>query len=96
MWSNDYRPYGRSEGPGSPADWANAFKQRFSNVEIHEIIGDEDPWTILGLKPGATQDEIKTAFRRKAIETHPDRNPQLNGNTEPFRRAKAAYDKLTT
>src|SRR6266704_254969 len=91
VWSDQYRPYGRNEGPsGNPLDWMHAFKARFSNVEIHEIIGDDDPWGILGLKPGASQADIKVAFRKKAIETHPDRNPGMDGSA--FRRAKAAFD----
>lgn len=94
VWSDNYRPYGRNTGPkGNPMEWASAFKARFSDVEIQEIIGEDDPWGILGLKPGATQDEIKSAFRKKAVETHPDRNPGLDGSA--FRRVKAAFDKLT-
>lgn len=90
-------PYGKYKGErGSPDQWRESFGSRFSGAEIHEIIGDDDPFGILGLKPGATQEEIKSAFRRKAIETHPDRNPQLKGDTAPFRRVKAAFDKLST
>jgi len=43
----------------------------------------------LGLNPGI--DEIKSAFRKKALETHPDR---VGGDTEAFKRVKAAYDLL--
>jgi DnaJ-class molecular chaperone len=92
VWSDQYRPYGTTNVQGDPWEWANAFKTRFSDVEIHTIIGEDDPWGILGLKPGATQDEIKTAFRKKAIETHPDRNPGMDGSA--FRRVKAAFDKI--
>src|SRR5439155_20131773 len=31
-----------------------------------------DPWRILGLAPGATQDEIRRAYRRLAKINHPD------------------------
>jgi DnaJ-class molecular chaperone len=92
-----YTPrYGTYKGEhGSPDQWQQAFGARFSNQEIHEILGEDDPWGILGLKPGASQSEIKSAFRKKAVETHPDRNPHLNGDTGPFRKVKAAFDKLS-
>lgn len=89
-------PYGTYKGErGNPDQWRGSFGARFSNQEIHEILGEDDPWSILGLKPGASQDEIKSAFRKKAIETHPDRNPHLKGDGAPFRRVKAAFDKLS-
>jgi hypothetical protein len=33
------------------------------------------PYTLLGVTPGAGADEIKAAFRRRAMESHPDRVP---------------------
>jgi DnaJ like chaperone protein len=32
----------------------------------------EDPWTVLGLKPGTPQEKVKAAFRKLAIRYHPD------------------------
>lgn len=90
-------PYGTYTGErGNTNQWRQSFGARFSNQEIHEIIGEDDPWGILGLKPSASQSEIKSAFYKKAKETHPDHNPQLKGDTGPFRKVKAAFDKLTT
>lgn len=90
-----FAPYGTYEGErGNPEQWKFAFGARFSEREIGEIIGNDDPWGILGVRPGATQEEISTAFRGKAMETHPDRNPGKDGSE--FRRVKAAYDKLRT
>lgn len=96
IFDKDYAPYGTydtSQGFGSMDEWAEAFKARFSEEEITVIIGDEDPWAILGLKPGATQTQIKNAFRKMALMTHPDRNPGKDGSE--FRKVKAAFDKLT-
>lgn len=96
VWASDYRPYGTYRGPrGNPAQWANAFKARFSDAEIKEIIGDDDPWSILGLKPGATQADIKAAFRKKAYEWHPDVNPGKPEAAAMFRKCRAAYERLT-
>lgn len=31
-----------------------------------------DPYTVLGLRPGATRAEIRRAYRQRAMESHPD------------------------
>jgi hypothetical protein len=46
-------------------------------------------WSILGLEPRATVEEIKRAFRKRALETHPDRG----GDAEAFRTVRRAYDQ---
>jgi len=47
-------------------------------------------WEVLGLAPGASLDEVKRAFRRRAQETHPDHG----GEAEAFRAVRRAYEKL--
>lgn len=92
IFSKEYR-YPQYEGErGNPDQWADAFRQRFSNAEIKEILKDESPWGILGLKPGATREEIKKAFWIKAKETHPDTHPELDRSV--FQRVNAAYQSL--
>jgi DnaJ-class molecular chaperone len=94
-FSKDYvNPYGLySEGPrGNPDQWRATFQRRFTSDEIKEILKDESPWGILGLTHGATRDQIKAAYRRRAMETHPDRNPGMDG--EEFKKVNAAYQKL--
>ena len=44
----------------------------------------------LGIERGATAEEIKSAYRRRATETHPDKG----GNREDFERVQQAYDVL--
>lgn len=34
-----------------------------------------DPFSILGLEPGAAESEIKKKYRRLSIQYHPDKNP---------------------
>jgi DnaJ-class molecular chaperone len=92
IFSKEYR-YPQYDGErGNPDQWAESFCQRFTNAEIKEILKDESPWSILGLQPGATREEIKKAFRQKAIETHPDRNPGLDRSV--FQKVNAAYQEL--
>jgi hypothetical protein len=47
------------------------------------------PFTVLGVAPGATAEQIKRAFRRLALATHPDRGGDVAG----FIRVKWAHDE---
>jgi len=49
-----------------------------------------DPHALLGVDASATLDELKAAFRTKALEHHPDRG----GAPEQFMAVKRAYDTL--
>ncbi|MBX2811986.1 MAG: DnaJ domain-containing protein [Myxococcales bacterium] len=53
-------------------------------------------WEVLGLGPDASQEEIKTAYRRLARENHPDRNPNDLDAAHRFRRAAEAYRALSS
>ncbi|MFT3924115.1 MAG: J domain-containing protein [Myxococcales bacterium] len=48
-------------------------------------------WSELGLEPGASQLEIKRAYRRRALETHPDRG----GDADSFAKVQRAYERLS-
>ncbi len=48
----------------------------------------------LGVAPHASIEEIKAAFRRKAMRWHPDRNKAMNAE-EVFKRIKSAYEVLS-
>jgi hypothetical protein len=89
-----HKPYGTYDGaPGSPEQWRHVFEQRFSAAQVTEYLGDRSPWEVLGIRAGATLEEIKTAYRRRARETHPDLNPGIDRAV--FQRVQAAYQKLT-
>ena len=94
IFDPEYAPYGRfTDGKyGTPEQWAQSFRERMSDHEIEEILGEDNPYFILGIKPGATQAEVKTAFFKMAMKTHPDKHPEKDGSE--FRRVRAAYEKL--
>lgn len=52
-----------------------------------------DYYSILGIRQGASYDEIRKAYRRKAMEYHPDRNHCENAQ-EMFIRVTEAYEYL--
>ncbi|MCS3928947.1 DnaJ-class molecular chaperone [Bradyrhizobium elkanii] len=54
-----------------------------------------DPYTTLGVKKEATQDEIQKAYRRLAKKLHPDLNPGNKTAEEKFKEISAAYDLLS-
>ncbi|HEY6703506.1 MAG TPA: DnaJ domain-containing protein, partial [Xanthobacteraceae bacterium] len=54
----------------------------------------EDPYAVLGVKPEATQDEIRKAYRQLAKKLHPDLNPGDKQAEEKFKQVSAAYDLL--
>jgi len=55
---------------------------------------NEDPYAVLGVKPDATQDEIRKAYRRLAKKLHPDLNPGDRPSEEKFKQVATAYNLL--
>jgi molecular chaperone DnaJ len=49
----------------------------------------------LGVKKGATADEIKKAYRKLAAKYHPDKNPGDAAAEEKFKEVQNAYDTLS-
>jgi len=55
---------------------------------------DKDYYAILGVSRAATEDEIRRAYRRQALEWHPDRRPGDAQAAERFREVSEAYAVL--
>ncbi len=53
-----------------------------------------DYYDILGLSKGASESEIKKAYRKLAIKYHPDKNPGDTSAETKFKKAAEAYDVL--
>jgi len=57
-------------------------------------LAQRDYYEVLGVAKTATADEIKKAYRKLAIQYHPDKNPGNKEAEEKFKEATEAYEVL--
>ncbi|MDH3942799.1 MAG: DnaJ domain-containing protein, partial [Anaerolineae bacterium] len=55
----------------------------------------KDYYKMLGVERKATQKDIKSAYRKLAMEYHPDRNPDDASAEEKFKEINEAYQVLS-
>jgi len=65
-------------------DFANSLKDAF------DVDGEDHAYKVLGLKQGATIQEVKKAHRKLALQNHPDKG----GDADKFREIQEAYETL--
>jgi len=53
-----------------------------------------NPYTILGVSPGASKKEVKNAYRNKVKQCHPDLHPDDSAKAAEFRKVQEAYESV--
>ena len=56
----------------------------------------KDLYTVLGVARGASEDEIRKAYRKLARKRHPDVNPGNQAAEDAFKEISSAYEILST
>merc|ERR1711915_364030 len=62
-------------------------------VSLYEIFMMLDHYKVLGVEQGASEEEIKKAYRRLALQLHPDKNKEEDAE-EKFKELAEAYAVL--
>lgn len=69
--------------------------KRIKTLQAQAQTSSMDPYVILGVKPDATQEEVKSAYAKRSFEVHPDRNPdKLKWAHEEMMKVNAAYEAI--
>jgi hypothetical protein len=83
---------GRGFGAGASAAGARGAGERQYAPSTVQGPTPEEAYRTLGLEPGADSDAVRSAYRRKVKEVHPDTD---SGNEEAFKEVNRAYETLT-
>ena len=60
---------------------------------IDHILGSDDIYTMLSVKRGIDEDELKKLYRKMSLKVHPDKNPNDPRAQNAFAELSNAYDK---
>jgi DnaJ-class molecular chaperone len=68
----------------------------YLSLLLTNVNAEENYYQLLGLKKGATDDQIKKAFKKMAIKFHPDKNKDdPDGAKQKFQKIANAYETLS-
>ena len=89
-----YRPAGGRQPPGD-----NGRREQRQEEAGRSHDPGTDPYTVLGLSPGASQEEIRAAYRKLANQYHPDKVTHLGKEFQKlaeqrFKEIQQAYQHL--
>ncbi len=87
-WARAWNRMLRGEAAPEPKKQRTARDQAGSGP-LHST--PRSAWSVLGLPAGASLADVKRAYRKLALETHPDRG----GNAEAFTEVQRAYERLS-
>lgn len=93
-----YQTYDTSNGFGNARKWRKALYEKMSHDDAKAVIETqaETPHEILGVSAGASEAEIKKAFRKLILFWHPDKNPRQPQQAEAMsKKIIAAYTILS-
>jgi hypothetical protein len=90
-WNRVTYALNRAELEAAGSVWSRSARERFHTTPYEQR---HQPWAppelvLLGLKRGASKEQIKAAYRRMARQHHPD----CGGNAEKFKELQAAYER---
>ncbi len=83
---------------GTSATWSDGRKHE-QPPGVNRETDEKDPYKVLGLQPGASREEIRTAYKKLAAQYHPDKVQHLGEEFqqlahEKFVPIQKAYDRL--
>ena len=91
----------RSSRPARALDRSRSRVVSSRSFRPRSSLAEMDPHHVLGVPPGASEAEIKAAYRRAALRWHPDRNAASDAAASAtaatrFREASEAFERLTS
>ena len=64
-------------------------------MSLNTRVSKADYYEVLGVSRDASEQELKSAYRKQALKHHPDRNPGDHAAEEKFKQASEAYQVLS-
>jgi len=96
IFDPNHAPYGRS-APGNEYEWRGSYEQRMYDHDASiAILGQDNPYSILGLKQGASKAEVKAAYRKIVATECKDAFSLIPdpAQVERFKKVHAAYSEI--